>query len=150
MPETTAKTTERTTPTTSVKTTSKIPADRIEVQPEVDPTEVESDLKELESKVEASEDKDAKASGTEAALEKIAGRRSDNLNPGIVFHGTDESEQEVEARVPKVKASTGSEVDSEPETDGEPGWGSSSSRTSSDITSKALLCCLILTLSHVL
>ena len=119
----------------------------IEVQ-----SEVESDLKELESKVEASEDKDAeaKASGTEAALEKNAGRRSDNLNPGIVFHGTESSEQEVEPSVPKVKASTRSEVDSEPETDGEPGWGSGSSRTNSDITSKALLCCLILTLSHLL
>ena len=34
--------------------------------------------------------------------EQIAGRRSDNLNPGIVFDGTDESEQEVEARIPKV------------------------------------------------
>ena len=78
VPETTAETNERTTPTTSVKTTSKIPADRIEVQPEVDHTEVESDLKELESKVEASEDKDAeaeaKALGTEVALEKIAGK----------------------------------------------------------------------------
>ena len=146
--ETTTKTTEQTILTTSVKTTSKIPADRIEIQPEVDLTEVESDLEELESKVEASEDKDAeaKASGTETALEKIA----DNSNPGIVFHGIDESEQEVEASVPKFKASTGSEVDSEPETDGEPGWGSGSSRTSSDITSKALLCYLILTLSHVL
>ena len=123
MPETTVKSTERTTPTTSVKTTSKIPAERMEVRPEVNPTEVESDLKELESKVEASEDKDekAKASGTEAELEKIAGRRSDNLNPGIVFHAKDESEQEVEASIPKVKASTGSEVDSVPETDGEPG-----------------------------
>ena len=30
----------------------------------------------------------------------------------------------VEARVPKVKASTGSEADSEPETDGELGWRS--------------------------
>ena len=140
VPETTAKTTEPTTPTTSVKTTSKIPADRIEIQP--------SDLKELESKVEASENKDAeaKALGTETALEKIA----DNSNPGIVFHGIDESEQEVEASNPKVKASIGSEVDSEPETDGEPGWGSGSSRTNSDITSKALLCCLILTLSHLL
>ena len=140
MPETTAKTTEPTTPTTSVKTTSEIPADRIEIQP--------SDLKELESKVEASEDKDAeaKALGTETALEKIA----DNSNPGIVFHGIDESEQEVEASKPKVTASIGSEVDSEPETDGEPGWGSGSSRTSSDFTSKAQLCCLILTLSHAL
>jgi hypothetical protein len=108
--ETTTKTTEQTIPTTSVKTTSKIPADRIEVQPEVDHTEVVSDMKELESKVE---DKyaEAKASGTEVALEKIAGRRSDNLNPGVVFHGTDESEQEVEASVPKVKASI--EVQSE-------------------------------------
>merc|ERR1712166_746104 len=94
---------------------------------------------------------EAEALGTEAPLEQISGRRSDNLNPGIVFDGTDESEQEVvEARIPKVKASTGSEADSEPETDGEPGWGSGSSRTNSDITSKALLCCLILTLSHLL
>ena len=59
VPETTAKTTEPTTPTTSVKTTSKIPADRIEIQPEVDLTEVESDLEELESKVEASRDEDS-------------------------------------------------------------------------------------------
>jgi len=148
--ETTAKTTEITIPTNSVKTTSKIPADRIEVLPVVNLTKVESDLEELESKVEASGDEDSEASGTEAPLEQIAGRRSDNLNPGIVFDGTDESEQEVEARIPKVKASTGSETDSEPETDGEPGWGSGSSRTNSDITSKALLCCLILTLSHLL
>merc|ERR1711971_1424417 len=148
--ETTAKTTEITIPTNSVKTTSKIPADRIEVLPVVNLTKIESDLGELESKVEASGDEDSEASGTEAPLEQIAGRRSDNLNPGIVFDGTDESEQEVEARIPKVKASTGSETDSEPETDGEPGWGSGSSRTNSDITSKALLCCLILTLSHLL
>jgi len=148
--ETTAKTTEITVPTNSVKTTSKIPADRIEVLPVVNLTKVESDLEELESKVEASGDEDSEASGTEAPLEQIAGRRSDNLNPGVVFDGTDESEQEVEARIPKVKASTGSETDSEPETDGEPGWGSGSSRTNSDITSKALLCCLILTLSHLL
>jgi hypothetical protein len=102
-----------------------------EVDPtEFDPAEVESDLKELESKVEASEDKDAeaKASGPEVALEKIADRRSNNLHPGIVFHGTDASEQEVEPSVPKVKALTVSEIDSEPETDGEPGWGSGSSK----------------------
>merc|ERR1711971_1030361 len=148
--ETTAKTTEITVPTNSVKTTSKIPADRIEVLPVVNLTKIESDLEELESKVEASGDEDSEASGTEAPLEQIAGRRSDNLNPGTVFDGTDESEQLVEARIPKVKASTGSETDSEPETDGEPGWGSGSSRTNSDITSKALLCCLILTLSHLL
>merc|ERR1712172_78906 len=145
-----SETTEITVPTNSVKTTSKIPADRIEVLPVVNLTKIESDLEELESKVEASGDEDSEASGTEAPLEQIAGRRSDNLNPGIVFDGTDESEQEVEARIPKVKASTGSETDSEPETDGEPGWGSGSSRTNSDITSKALLCCLILTLSHLL
>merc|ERR1719500_800858 len=145
-----SKTTEITVPTISVKTTSKTPADRIEVLPVVNLTKIESDLEELESKVEASVDEDSEASGTEAPLEQIAGRRSDNLNPGIVFDGTDESEQEVEARIPKVKASTGSETDSEPETDGEPGWGSGSSRTNSDITSKALLCCLILTLSHLL
>jgi len=147
---TTTRTTTITDPTNSVKTTSKTPADRIEVLLAVNLTKIESDLEELESKVEASGDEDSEASGTEAPLEQIAGRRSDNLNPGIVFDGTDESEQEVEARIPKVKASTGSETDSEPETDGEPGWGSGSSRTNSDITSKALLCCLILTLSHLL
>ena len=114
--------------------------DRVEVQPEVDHTEVESDFKELESIVEASEDKDA-----EAALEKIAGGRSDNLNPGIVFHGTNESEQEVEA-----SELNNNKFDSERETDGEPVWGSGSSRSNSDITSKVLLYYFILSLSHVL
>merc|ERR1711936_925373 len=44
--ETTAKTTEITVPTNSVKTTSKIPADRIEVLPVVNLTKIESDLEE--------------------------------------------------------------------------------------------------------
>merc|ERR1712051_316118 len=69
--ETTAKTTEITVPTNSVKTTSKTPADRIEVLPVVNLTNVESDLEELESKVEASGDEDSEASGTEAPLGDI-------------------------------------------------------------------------------
>ena len=74
--------------------------------------------------------------------ENIAGRRSDNVNSGTVFDGTDDSK----VTRPEVEASTGNE---ESELDADRGWGSGSSKTS-DITSKVLLFCLILTLSHLL
>ena len=52
-----------------MKTTSKIPVDRIEVLSVVNPTKI--DLEKLESKVEASGDEDSEASCTEAPKNKL-------------------------------------------------------------------------------
>merc|ERR1712107_155243 len=136
---TTTTTTTATTSTTSVDTTPRIPIIRTTIKSMDNLTEYENDSKEIETLMETSNEEDSEPDTeedpTESPIENIAGRRSDNVNLGAVFDGTDDSK----VSRPEVEASTGHE---ESETDADHGWGSGSSKTS-DITSKVLFFCLI-------